>query len=664
MSKRILALVGLMIAALGLVTVASPSLVPMKTDQVVLTVIGTGILLQAAVMMNKARQDSYSLITPGFPETPWELPTPGDELQATFESIAEGGLLHEQEQVRDQLREVTANVLAQTHRISLTDAKQLITDESWTSDAAAARYLTEGFSALGPLGEVTDEVKQWISTRLSIDRTPAQQQLVIRTVNAISHLLDMPPLDPDLMAKDEEESERFLQSPEELASDSSTEHLSEEVYLRTEQETGHWNGVGVVTLVFTGVGIIIGQSAMIIAGVIGLIYAGYARLPPSDPPKLRIDRTVEVDEDISPGELIPVTVEVRNEGERLLADLRVIDGVPPGLSIAEGSPRMATTLPAGDSKTIDYKLKASRGRHEFWPTKIIQKSLTGAHERELLFCLEDSVASVSHLQSTNAPIPLREYAAQFVGNVAAQKGGGMEFHSVREYLPGDPIGRIDWNRHARTGEITTIEFREERAAKIVLLIDTRAVAYLEHPSQRHRIGDDGASEGYNAVDRSIEAAGKLFTALLADGNSVGLTNVGPTDCWLPPSLGSDHAIRAARLLSLDPAFSQLPPSAEFELMGWFKRLVRRLSEGTQIVYFTPLSDEYSVTLARQLDVRRYPVTVVSPNPTEDEHLGERIAYIQRRLRITRLRRTDIPVVDWDWEQPLEAALRPAVRRHQ
>lgn len=51
------------------------------------------------------------------------------------------------------------------------------------------------------------------------------------------------------------------------------------------------------------------------------------------------------------------------------------------------------------------------------------------------------------------------------------KGMGMEFHEVREYLPGDDIRTIDWNVTARTGHPYIKKFVEERELTVMLLLD-------------------------------------------------------------------------------------------------------------------------------------------------------------------------------------------------
>src|SRR5690349_8564243 len=54
------------------------------------------------------------------------------------------------------------------------------------------------------------------------------------------------------------------------------------------------------------------------------------------------------------------------------------------------------------------------------------------------------------------------------------RGQGLEFDSVRQYLPGDDIRNIDWRVTARTGSPHLKIFQEEKLRHIVLCVDMNA----------------------------------------------------------------------------------------------------------------------------------------------------------------------------------------------
>jgi uncharacterized protein (DUF58 family) len=54
------------------------------------------------------------------------------------------------------------------------------------------------------------------------------------------------------------------------------------------------------------------------------------------------------------------------------------------------------------------------------------------------------------------------------------RGVGLEFDSVREYVPGDDIRSIDWRVTARTGSPHLKVFKEERERHVVICVDMNA----------------------------------------------------------------------------------------------------------------------------------------------------------------------------------------------
>ncbi|MFC7229952.1 DUF58 domain-containing protein [Salinirubellus salinus] len=419
-----------------------------------------------------------------------------------------------------------------------------------------------------------------------------------------------------------------------------------------DRETNRWLGVNALALAAGSVGVLLSRPALVLAAVLGVAFGAYARA--GGPPDARVSLSREISETVSrPGESVRVTVTVRNEGDSLLPDLRVVDGVPEGLTVVEGSPRHATALRPGKAAAFTYEVRAVRGHHTFAPATVLVHGFSGSVERELavraetpttLDCTPELVVGDS--------LPLRTQTTPFTGRVVTDTGGpGTEFHSVREYRPGDPLSRIDWRRAARTGEYATLQFRPERAATVALVVDTREEAY--------RAPDPDSP---SAVERSVTAAGEAFTSLLATGDRVALAAYGPAEFWLPPGAGDEHRASAREALGTHRAFAPTPGDDPFFPGIRLRRLRRRLPGDAQVVLFTPLADDYVVNVARRLDAYGHLVTVVSPDPTAGRSDGQRLARVERSLRASTLRAAGIRVVDWPPDRPLAAAVARARRR--
>lgn len=415
-------------------------------------------------------------------------------------------------------------------------------------------------------------------------------------------------------------------------------------------KTNRWLGLGGLALVVVGTGVVFRSPGLLVAGAVAAgVLAARATTPPR--PSLRVERTVE-NSTPAPDDEVRIEVTVTNEGDTLY-DLRIIDGVPDGLTVVDGPARHATALRPGDAATFAYTVRASRGDHEWGRTTAIARDPMGAQELETTFIAETTLRCVPNFEGM-ADLPLRGLTTPYSGRVPTDIGGsGVEFYAVREYRRGDPQARVDWNRAARTGELATLELREERAATVVFVVDTRSPAYAA-PSP----------DAEGAVERSIEATAGLAEALLSNGDQVGATAFSPLDSWLAPSSGTAHRAELRQLLATDAAFGPTPPVADRQFIPrlWRWRFRQRLPADAQLMVVSPCVDEAPVRLAERFDALGHLVTVISPDPTTDDSLGGEIAGIERDLRLAELRRGGIRVLDWAPAEPFAVATDRVARR--
>ncbi|MCG1002152.1 MULTISPECIES: DUF58 domain-containing protein [Halobacterium] len=415
----------------------------------------------------------------------------------------------------------------------------------------------------------------------------------------------------------------------------------------TTRETNRWRGVTALSLLAAAAGTASSSPAALLLAVLGVAYAAYGALFASPSPTLTVERTVHAD-DPEPGDEVDVTLTVTNDGA-FLPDLRLADDVPAGVEVVDGSPRLATALRSGKSATLRYTVEMYRGEHDFDAVSIRARDLSGARETEATVPTSSRVASVPDLPEL-ASFPLRSQTVQRVGRVPTSQGGsGVEFHATREYRRGDPLSRVDWNRLARTGELSTVQYREERAATVVVVVDARDVAH---------VADD---TGEDAVEYGVEAAGGVASALLDAGDRVGVAAFGPHWEWLAPGSGRDHRARLRDALARRRGFAALAPERRFLGALVFRRLQKHLPADAQVVFCSPLADDNAVEYVRRLEAGGNPATVVSPDVTGAATLGQQVARVERATRIRSLRRAGVRVVDWPAEQSLALAVATAAR---
>jgi uncharacterized protein (DUF58 family) len=129
-----------------------------------------------------------------------------------------------------------------------------------------------------------------------------------------------------------------------------------------------------------------------------------------------------------------------------------------------------------------------------------------------------------------------EYASAFHGR-------GMEFHEVREYVPGDDVRGIDWNVTARMGQPFVKVFREERELTIMLMVDVSASMAV--------------GEGRSRRASAAELASIIAWVAIRSNDRVGLLLFGEgVELFLPPKKGQAHIWRIIKELLTWPAESR------------------------------------------------------------------------------------------------------------
>jgi len=624
---------GLTGVALGLVAAVGVDVVPPLPERPVATAVGGGLVLGGVVVGARRLATSVEQADPPVVEFRRDVEVPGASFDRTLSTAVHGGFEERadaRQTASERLRETAAAVLAAVERIPVDRASERVEAGEWRDAGSIDDPLDER------TGQVTvDRVRTAVGGRSSVERQAD------RTVAELADAM------PGFAGPDAATAGIASTGVEGTRSDDTGP---------VDRRTHRWTGVVGAAMLAVGVGVFAtlggGVSSLVVAATVVVGGAGYAVVATVPDVSLAVERRVDTGRP-EPGDEIEVTVTVENTGDSWLADLRVVDGVPPGLRVVDGSPRYATALRPGESVRFSYTVGATRGGHAFDPVRAIARDPSGATERERQVDATGatSVECAPDLGATGA-VPVFAQAARQTGRVRTGTAGeGVEFHSVREYRQGDPLSRVDWNRVATTGEFATLQFHEERAATVVVVVDARRHAYVT---------DD--LEGAAVPERQLQAADRLASSLLSAGDSVGLAAFSPEWCWLAPRGGDTQRARIRRRLATHPAFGPNRPTEPFYGRPPLRRLREALPGHAQLVVCSPLCDDYAVELLREFHARGYPVTVVSPDPTGGDSTGQRLAAIERAVRLSRLRRWGVRVVDWDADEPLPAALEAADRR--
>jgi len=136
------------------------------------------------------------------------------------------------------------------------------------------------------------------------------------------------------------------------------------------------------------------------------------------------------------------------------------------------------------------------------------------------------------------------------------KGRGMEFHEVREYVPGDDIRSIDWNVTARTGHPFVKKFVEERELTVLLMVDVSGSGYFgtKNKMKKEVMAEIGALLAFSAIKNNDKVGLLLFTDRV--------------EKFLPPKKGRPHALRVIReLLYYEPKGKKTNINIALEYLG-------------------------------------------------------------------------------------------------
>lgn len=406
--------------------------------------------------------------------------------------------------------------------------------------------------------------------------------------------------------------------------------------------TDRWEVFAIAGFILVGTGIALREPVLLLATTVPIGLLLYGRVVIATPSAITITRELSPASP-QPGEHVTVTITVTNDSDSLIRDFRIVDALPEELGVVSGTPRAGLVIPAGDARSFSYDVAARRGAHEFGTPTVMCYSFSGSYVAELVPTVETTLVCEIPAEE----VPLTDQTARKVGRVTSQAGaGGIEFHSTREYQPTDSITQIDWRRFAQSGELTTVEFREDRSVTMVVLVDQRA-------SEEQRIAPGEPT----LKELSLYAGERAFNALLQTGNRVGVGFLGGDMRALDIGAGSEHETRGTMLFDSDTAVAadggartrDAPPVTRY------KRFITWLPDNAQVLVISSLLDDEPTELARALRAHRHDVSVLSPQVTTRQTIGQQLARRERALRINTLR-SHGTVIEWDPADPLAVTL--------
>jgi uncharacterized protein (DUF58 family) len=335
----------------------------------------------------------------------------------------------------------------------------------------------------------------------------------------------------------------------------------------------------------------------------------------------------------------PVVLRVELTGAGSLERVELVPVATRGLRVRPAGP-VVVRLDRGTVKTVELELLPGR-----WGVHPVGGLALRAHDALGLTVTERMLAPGPVLRAFPRAEALRRLVPPAGTQPAAgdwrsrQRGAGSELSEVRPYLPGDPARAINWRATARRRTPFVTERLADRAAEVVLFLDT--------------FDDAGGT-----LDLAVRAAAALAREQLARRDRVGVVGYGGTLWYLEPGSGARQLQRIAdALLESKVAFSYAWPDV--------RRVPRRaLPPRATVIALTALEDERSVAALLNLRRRGYDMTVFEldseplvPEPRrEPGRLARRLWRLEREALRARFARVGTPCVRWSPGRPLDSAV--------
>jgi uncharacterized protein (DUF58 family) len=356
-----------------------------------------------------------------------------------------------------------------------------------------------------------------------------------------------------------------------------------------------------------------------------------------------IDAEVELDVEraLEEDELeVRITLRAGVGAERLEALLQL----PRELVVLEGDNPVQLRLGDGEHRVLTYRVRCARwGAFRVGRVYLRAHDWFGLFRREIVLDRRQPLKvypSEEHLRDLLRPTDTQVFSGN---HVARQKGEGIEFADLRQFVPGDRIRHVNWRASARRGELWVNEHHAERNADVVILLDSFAEARRDDRS---------------TLDPALRAAGTLAARYLRQKDRVGFVTFGGILNWLLPTTGTVQLYRIVDAM-LD---TQIVLSYAWRDIRTVPR--RTLPPQALVLALTPLLDERSETALLDLRGRGFDLVVIEISPLsllpesggELGELADRLWRLRREAMRGRFERAGIPVAVWADETSLAAVV--------
>jgi len=306
------------------------------------------------------------------------------------------------------------------------------------------------------------------------------------------------------------------------------------------------------------------------------------------------------------GQTVAVKVHVHNRSAAPKYFLQAQDSLPEAAEFDEGDGIIPLAVPSRGTQMAEYRVRfRRRGRYTLGPMTIRATDPLG------MFFFEHRLREQTEVLVLPSPLVLPQMSVirgmTFTAgglHSAPVRGDSVEFLGIREYMPGDPLRRVDWKHSARYGDLFVRDFERFTQSEVCVLLDCSAA--LRHLPNSFEVMVKAAS---GALHQAY-AGGLPFRMLVG----------------LPEVDGLPARCSAERLYECLYHLAEIAPRPDFMWADLLAKAVAEEPPGTLLVLITAAADPSLLPLLDTCVRKQMQVVLLLPNvPALDRQGGVRDA---------------------------------------